>query len=143
MKYLLIAGRILFSLIFLFTSFGLFKAQTIAFATMKGVPFASILVPFSGIMELVGGLSILIGYRAKTGAWLLVAFLIPVTFTFHQFWTIQDAFAMQAEMASFLRNISMLGAALMIAYFGSGEFSLDGALKNRKYNLKQTPLNAS
>ncbi|RYG27380.1 MAG: DoxX family protein [Chitinophagaceae bacterium] len=131
MKYALIGGRFLFSLIFILSATGHFKAQTIAFAEMKGLPLASVLVPLSGIIELIGGLSILIGYRAKIGAWLLVVFLLPVTFTFHQFWTIQDPMARQMEMAVFLKNMSMLGGALILAYFGTGAWSVDGLIKNR------------
>ncbi len=129
MKYTLLAGRILFSLIFIFSSFGHFSEPSIGFAASKGVPAASVLVPLSGIIELLGALSILLGYKAKYGAWLIVIFLIPVTFMLHNFWTIEDAMAKQMDMAAFMKNISMTGAALMIAYFGSGPLSIDN-LKN-------------
>ncbi|MET0462222.1 MAG: DoxX family protein [Chitinophagaceae bacterium] len=135
MKYALITGRILFSLIFILSSFGHFKAETIAFAGSQGLPFASVLVPLSGIVELIGGLSILIGYRAKLGAWLLVIFLIPVTFMFHQFWTVTDPMTYQMQFVMFMKNVSMTGAALLIAYFGSGELSVDAAGKSTSYDL--------
>lgn len=125
MKYTLLLGRILFSLIFIMSSFGHFGEQSIGYAASKGVPMASILVPLSGIIELVGGLSILLGYKAKYGAWLIVLFLIPVTFMLHNFWTITDPMAQQMDMAAFMKNISMTGAALMIAYFGTGPLSID------------------
>jgi len=125
MKYTLLLGRILFSLIFIMSSFGHFGEQSIGYAASKGVPIASILVPLSGIIELVGGLSILLGYKAKYGAWLIVLFLIPVTFMLHNFWTITDPMAQQMDMAAFMKNISMTGAALMIAYFGTGPLSID------------------
>ncbi|MCO6148060.1 DoxX family protein [Flavobacterium sp. NRK1] len=128
MKYTLLAGRVLYSLIFIFSSFGHFSEPSIGYAASKGVPAASLLVPLSGIIELIGALSILLGYKAKYGAWLIVLFLIPVTFMLHNFWTIEDAMAKQMDMAAFMKNISMMGAALMIAYFGSGPLSLD----NRK-----------
>jgi putative oxidoreductase len=67
MKWLLIAGRVFFVSIFILTSIDQFNAQSIAFAASKGVPFASILVPFSGIMEIVGALSIIFGYKARIG----------------------------------------------------------------------------
>lgn len=133
MKYTILAGRLLFAIIFIFSSFGHFNEQTIAFAASKGLPLASLLVPLSGIVELVGGLSILLGFRARIGAWLLVLFLVPVTLTFHQFWTIADPLARQMDMASFMKNLSMLGGALIITQFGSGEFSLDNVLERRKY----------
>jgi len=93
-----------------------FKPGTIAFAAAKGVPFASFMVPFSGIMELAGGIMILIGYEARTGVWLIVFFMIPVTFIFHQFWKIKDPMQKQMEMATFLKNISILGGALILTY---------------------------
>jgi len=125
MKYALLAGRILFALIFLMSGPGHFSAATIGFAASKGVPMASFLVPFSGIIEIIGGLSILFGYKAKWGALLLIVFLIPVTFTLHAFWNVTDPMMRQMDMAAFMKNISMLGAALMISYFGAGPVSID------------------
>ena len=124
MEYALLAGRILFSLLFIFSALGHFKQSTIAYTASKGVPFAPFVVPFSGVMELVGGISILIGYEARIGAWLLVLFMIPVTFVFHQFWKIKDPRQKQMEMATFLKNISILGGALILTYFGSGQLSI-------------------
>lgn len=139
MKYAVIAGRILFAAIFIFSSLGHFKAETIAYAAFKGVPMASVLVPLSGLIELVAGLSILVGYRARIGGWLLVLFLVPVTLTFHRFWTIDDPMVRQLDMVNFLKNLSMMGAALMISYFGSGEFSIDKVLANRKHQFATRP----
>jgi len=138
MKHMVTLGRLLFALIFIFSSFGHFNEHTIAFAASKGLPLASILVPLSGIVELAGGLSILLGFRAKAGAWLLVLFLVPVTFTFHQFWVVADPMARQMEFATFLKNISMLGGALIITQFGPGEFSLDSFLKRRSFSTAKT-----
>ena len=125
MKYALLIGRILFAMIFLMSGPGHFSAATIGFAASKGVPMASVLVPLSGIIEIIGGLSILLGYKTKWGALLLIVFLIPVTFTLHAFWNITDPMMKQMDMAAFMKNISMLGAALMISYFGAGPVSID------------------
>lgn len=133
MKYANLAGRLLFAAIFIFSSFGHFNEQTIAFASSQGLPFASLLVPVSGIVELAGGLSILAGYRARTGGLLLILFLLPVTLIFHQFWTIADPMASQIQMAMFMKNVSIMGAALMVIYFGSGELSIDRLLERRKF----------
>ena len=129
MKILLLLGRILFSLIFLMAIMGHFSSQSIAYAASQGVPMASLLVPLSGIMSLVGALSIILGYKAKMGAWLIILFLIPVTFMMHKFWAIADASMMQMQMAFFMKNLSMLGGALIITHFGSGPLSLDGGKK--------------
>lgn len=125
MKYIPLIGRILFSLLFLMSSFGHFGAESIGYATAKGVPAANILVPLTGIMELFGALTIISGFKTKWGAWTLVAFLLPVTFIMHNFWTIEDPMAKQMDMVSFMKNIGLTGAALLIAYFGAGPVSVD------------------
>ena len=117
-------GRLSFVLLFLMAGFTHFAKQTIGFAASQGVPMASILVPISGLIALVGGLSILLGYRAKVGAWLIVVFLIGVT-PMHKFWGIADPMMQQMQMAMFMKNIAMLGGALLITQFGSGPWSLD------------------
>jgi putative oxidoreductase len=122
--YIVLLGRVLFSSIFILASLGHFSAGSIAFAASRGVPMASILVPLSGVMALVGGLSIVLGYRAKLGGWLLVLFLVPVTAMMHDFWNITDPKAAMIEHIMFMKNISMLGAAFLITHFGSGPFSL-------------------
>jgi putative oxidoreductase len=93
------------------------------------VPLASISVPLSGVIALVGGLSILLGYRAKIGAWLIALFLIAVTPMLHNFWTVADPMARQMQMIMFMKNVSMLGAALVISQFGAGPWSLDNRKK--------------
>ncbi len=117
-------GRLLFVLIFLMSGFTHFAKQTIGFAASQGVPMASVLVPLSGIIALIGGLSILLGYRARLGAWLIAIFLIGVT-PMHKFWGITDPMMQQMQMVMFMKNLTMLGGALLITQFGSGPWSLD------------------
>jgi putative oxidoreductase len=124
MKYIVLLGRILFALIFVVAGFGHFTKAEIGYAESAGVPMASIIVPFSGILAIVGGLSIALGYHAKWGAWLIVLFLIPVTFTMHAFWKVTDPQMAQMQQAHFFKNFSMLGAALLITQFGGGPASL-------------------
>ncbi len=121
---IVLLGRLFFALIFLMAGPNHFKAQTIAFAASQGVPLASILVPLSGALALAGGLSILLGYRARIGAWLIVLFLIAVT-PMHNFWAVADPMMHQMQMVMFMKNIAMLGGALLITQFGAGPWSLD------------------
>ena len=79
MRYVILLGRILYSAIFLMSAHGNFPAATIAYSAGKGVPLASIAVPLSGAIAFFGGLSILLGFKARYGAWLIVIFLVPVT----------------------------------------------------------------
>jgi len=117
-------GRILYSAIFIMSGPNHFKAETIGYAAAQGVPLASIAVPLSGIIALLGGLSIALGYRAKLGAWLIVLFLVPVTLMLHRFWGLSDPQIVALQQAMFMKNLSMLGAALIIARVGSGPLSL-------------------
>jgi putative oxidoreductase len=122
-------GRFLFVLIFLLSGPMNFSSQTIAYAASQGVPLASIAVPFSGILALAGGLSILLGYRAKIGAWLLVLFLGGVTPMLHNFWAVTDPMMHQMQFIMFMKNLSMLGGALFVSQFGAGPWSLDARRK--------------
>jgi putative oxidoreductase len=118
-------SRFLFVLIFLMSAPMHFSSKTIAYAASQGVPLASIAVPVSGVLALAGGLSILLGFRAKIGAWLLVAFLVAVTPMMHNFWTVTDPMMHQMQFIMFMKNVSMLGGALLITQFGAGPWSLD------------------
>jgi putative oxidoreductase len=121
---LFLVGRLLFSLIFLLAGFNNFASRTIAFAASQGVPLASIAVPLSGVIAFLGALSILLGYRAKLGAWLIVLFLVGVTPVIHNFWAVTDPMMHQIQMIMFLKNLAMLGGALLITQFGSGPWSI-------------------
>jgi putative oxidoreductase len=125
MVIIVLLGRILFSAIFIFSGFKHFSHDMIQYAASQDIPFPSFLVPLSGIMSLLGGLSILIGYKARYGAWLLVLFLIPVTVMMHPFWKMTDPHAAMLQQIMFFKNLSMLGGALLITYFGSGPLSVD------------------
>ena len=122
---IVVLGRLLLVLIFVLSGPRHFMSQTIAFAASQGVPLASVAVPISGVLALVGGLSILVGYRAKIGAWLLVLFLICVTPMMHKFWGVADPMMYQMQFVMFMKNLSMLGGALLVTQFGSGPWSLD------------------
>jgi putative oxidoreductase len=118
-------GRLFFAAIFLMAGPGHFGKQAIGYAASQGVPLAAIAVPVSGLLAIAGGLSILLGYRAKIGAWLIVLFLVPVTLMMHKFWTVTDPTMAQVQMIMFMKNVGLLGAALLISQFGAGPFSLD------------------
>ena len=124
-RYIVPVGRAFFAAIFLVAGAAHFSPQTIGYAESQGVPFASVAVPLSGILAVAGGLSVLLGFRAKIGAWLIVLFLVPVTLMMHAFWTVHDPMMAQMQQAMFMKNLSMLGGALLVAYFGAGPLSVD------------------
>lgn len=123
---LTVLGRIMFSGIFLLGGLNHFLdyQAMVDYALSNGVPAAEVLVPLTGGMILLGGLSLLLGLYARLGAWLLVLFLIPTAFLMHHFWDITDPQMSGVQMAHFMKNISMAGAALLFTRLGSGTGSL-------------------
>jgi len=118
-------GRLFFALIFLMASPQDFTKQGIAYAASQGAPLASIGVPLMGFVSLAGGFSVLLGYRARIGSWLMVLFLVVVTPVMHKFWGLTDPAMAQLQMIMFLKNLSILGGALLVTQFGAGPLSLD------------------
>jgi putative oxidoreductase len=138
MRYAVLAGRLLFSIIFVIASAEHFSPETIDYAVHHGVPMARLLVPLSGILALMGGLSVLVGFQTRLGAALLVVFLIPVTFEMHGFWNAPDPTTFLIEKTMFMKNLSMLGGALIISYFGAGPLSLDAFVEGERQLLDAT-----
>lgn len=122
-------GRLLFAGIFIASAPMHFTSKAVDEAAWHGVSQAWLLVPASGLLELAGGLSVLLGYRAKLGAWALVLFLVPVTLTMHPFWATADPLAATHQLTMFLKNLSLIGGALLITQFGAGPMSLDARLR--------------
>jgi len=120
-----LVGRVCFSAIFLDAVPHHFSPQGIGYAAAHGVPMANLLVPASGVLAGLGAASVMLGFRARLGAWLLVAFLVPVTLMMHAFWAESDPAAAAMQQGMFLKNVCMLGGALLITQLGSGPMSLD------------------
>jgi uncharacterized membrane protein YphA (DoxX/SURF4 family) len=125
MKLLVPIGRALFSVIFIHAVVSNFSSGAIAAASAHGVPLATLVAPLAGVLAAVGGVMILFGYRAKFGAFLCLLFLVPVTFVMHDFWNIKDATEAAAQRAQFLKNTSLVGATLLLMYYGAGPISMD------------------
>lgn len=123
-----LAGRLLISTIFIFS--GLSKlgahAAMAGFATAKGLPAADLAIWVAAAVEILGGLSILLGFQTRIGAWVLFFYLIPVSVTFHNFWALQGMEKMDNQV-HFFKNIAIMGGLLFVATFGAGAYSIDAA----------------
>lgn len=113
MDSLLWIGRILFAMIFIFSGFGHILGQGVDYAEMKGVPAPAFSVRLGGLLAVAGGLSVLLWYRVDVGALLLLLFLFTAAFKMHDFWALDDAMEKQNQMAHFMKNVSMAGAAIV------------------------------
>jgi len=108
-------GRIIVGGFFLMSGFNHFvKLNMMAgYAKSKGIPAPALAVGGTGVILLLGGASLLLGYHPTIGAVLLVIFLLSTSFGIHNFWAVQDQQAKTAEMTNFLKNMALLGLVLM------------------------------
>jgi putative oxidoreductase len=116
MNALLLIGRIIFGGYFAYSGVNHFIGfgSMTQYARMKGVPFPAIAQGMTGLMLLLGGLSIISGVYTSVGIILLVAFLVPVTLMMHNFWTLEDGQLRMADKINFTKNMALLGAILML-----------------------------
>jgi uncharacterized membrane protein YphA (DoxX/SURF4 family) len=123
MDIVMIIGRVLFALVFLASGLNhLTKAKAmIGYAQFKKVPMPAASIYLSGLIMILGGLSVVLGIYADLGSVALAALLIIMAVKMHDFWTQTDPQAKQGETASFFKNVSMAGAALfMFALVANG-----------------------
>jgi putative oxidoreductase len=123
-KWAQFLGRVALGTIFLFSGAGKLAAWqgTVAYAASKGVP--QILLVIATVLELVGGIGVVLGFKARWAAVALVVFLVPVTLVFHNFWA-APANEQQVQIVNFLKNLSIAGGALIVFARGAGAFSID------------------
>ena len=112
----LIVGRVLFALLFVSSGINHFTQNSAmtGYAKYKKIPMANISVYVSGLMLVLGGIYIALGFYADLGALLIAIFLIPTAFLMHAFWKESDATAKSNERIAFFKDLSLAGAALII-----------------------------
>ncbi len=120
-----LAGRILLSLIFVMSSLGKIADWngTAGYMASKGMVAIGFFLPAAVAVELLGGLSVMTGFKARWGASLLFLFLIPVTLIFHDFWTL-NGMDRQMQTIHFMKNMAIMGGLLTLAGSGAGSFRL-------------------
>lgn len=116
MDILFLIGRILFGGFFLLQAYNHFtKTQALSqYAASKKVPSPRLAVQVSGALLIVGGAGIILGAWIQWAVLSLVLFLVPVSFAMHPFWGDQDQHMKSADMVNFLKNMALLGAALVL-----------------------------
>lgn len=108
-------GRIIAGGFFLMNGFNHFGklGMMSAYAKSKGTPMPAVAVGGTGLLLVLGGASLLLGYHPTVGAILLVIFLLGVSFPIHNFWAVQEPQAKMAEMVNFMKNMALLGFVMM------------------------------
>src|SRR5262245_6775142 len=129
-----LAGRILLATIFILSGLTKFMdwQGTAAYMTAHGIPLIPVLLPFAAVVEIAGGLAIVLGAKSRTAAMLLFLYLIPTTLIFHHFWSFQGQEYVN-QMHHFLKNLAIMGGLAMIVGFGPGGMSVDSYTSNRRW----------
>ena len=123
MDIVMIIGRVLFALMFLAGGLNHFtkSKDMVGYAQFKKVPAAQAAVLLSGVVLVLGGLSVILGIYADLGSLALAVALLVMALKMHDFWAQADPQAKQTETIAFFKNVSMAGAALfMFALVASG-----------------------
>ena len=121
-----LVGRALLSALFIMAGFekiGGF-AGSVAYAQSAGLPMAQVAVAGALVIELVGGLMVLFGFRARLAAFAIAVFTLVAAFTFHRYWSLPA----DKQMVSYLffwKDLAMAGGMLMVVAFGPGRLSFD------------------
>lgn len=121
-----LVGRIMFSMIFIASGMNHFLKlnEGAAYATTKGVPAGKLMTVVSGLAILLGGVSVLLGWHRFIGAGLIVIFLVLTAFVMHAFWKETDPMMMENEMAHFMKDMALAGAALLIAFYAGAPWPM-------------------
>lgn len=122
-----LVGRILLAIIFIKSGFGKITGfeGTAAYMASKGLPMTQLLLVGTIVIELLGGIMLVVGYKARWAALAIFLWLIPTTLIFHKFWGLADAKEAATQQIHFLKNITIMGGMLMVYAFGPGRYSVD------------------
>ena len=114
---MLLIGRMLLGGFFVYSGLNHFLKQDsmVAYVASQAVPLPELAVTATGLLLLLGGLSLLLGLWPKVGAGMIILFLLGVTPVMHDFWNVDAPQARMNEMNNFLKNIALIGAACITA----------------------------
>jgi putative oxidoreductase len=121
MSSVVLLGRVLLSIIFILSGFGKLTAigGTAGYFASMGIPASTVVAVLVGLLELLGGLAVLLGFRTREAAWALAIFTIASAFVAHMNW------ADMMQLINFQKNLALAGGFLVLAAFGPGSISVD------------------
>ena len=121
-------GRVLLALIFITSGFGKITGfeGTVGYIGSQGLPLPQIGAIVAIVVELGGGLTLAIGFKARWAALALAIFTLAAAILFHNYWAAEAAQKMGQEI-NFWKNVSITGGMLLAFAFGPGRYSVDKA----------------
>jgi putative oxidoreductase len=130
--FAMLAGRIL--LVSIFVNSGMGKignfAGTAQYMAKAGMPYTSFFLFGAICFEIIGSLTVILGFLTRLGTTLLLIFLIPTTLIFH------ENFSDHGQMIHFMKNVSIFGGLLILLAVGPGQLSLDYLFGGRERRRK-------
>jgi putative oxidoreductase len=122
-----VIGRVMLCTIFFMAAVGNKIPHFNAVAEIMGkvgIPAPQVMLVGAIVFLIAGSLSVILGYRSRIGASLLLVFLILASYYFHAFWNLTEPQAQQEQMIQFMKNLGLMGAMVLIIANGTGPMSL-------------------
>ncbi len=121
-----LVGRVLLAAMFVISGWGKLTGfdGTVGYIEHVGLPMPQVLAAFAVLFELGGGLAIVLGWKTRWAGIALALFLVVITPIFHNFWNATPEMHM-SQLINFQKNVSILGAMLVLFAFGPGRYSID------------------
>ncbi len=125
-----LVGRVLLSLIFLASGYWKIKywSDQVQMLDLKLLPAPAAFLAVATLVELVGALALLAGFKARFAALALFLYLIPVTLIMHNFLGAEGA-DRPIQLMHFMKNLAIMGGLLTVAAWGAGPYSIDERLE--------------
>lgn len=123
-----LAGRVILGLYFLLPGAILKIVNpegTAAEMAAHGMVMIPLFLWLTVAVQLIGGLSLIVGYKTQISAFLLAGLILVISLVIHDFWTMEDGLARAHETQNFVKNLGIMAGLLAIAGLGAGPFSRD------------------
>ena len=120
-------GRILIALLFVPAGIGKISgfSGTVGYIGSVGLPMPSVLAAGTIVVEVLGGLALLVGFKTRWAALILALFSLMAAVLFHGFWA-APADQQMMQSINFYKNLAIVGGLLFVAVYGAGPLSMDG-----------------
>ena len=124
--YALLVGRLLMAVIFILSGISKITgfSGTVGYISSQGLPLATLAAILAIIVELGGGLMLLVGWKTRWAAAVIAVFTVFAALLFHNFWAVAPDQA-QNMMIHFMKNFAMVGGLIYVVVFGAGSLSVD------------------
>jgi putative oxidoreductase len=102
-------------------------AGFVGYLQSKGVPFVAIAAPLVVVIEVLGGVLLVLGFKIRALGLILAIYAVATAVLGHDFWNVTDASLQRDMVVHFWKNIGIAGGFLLLTVTGAGRISIDGA----------------